>query len=273
MRRQGFVERGVDTDACLVRPETRHIARCVSAAAEDEQWEVEGFDKGDAGAVGADVEVEAAQPVAAEGVGAALENYGRGSVMLDAGTDDVAEEADIVVVLDAVVERHVERMMRAGVERVERTGRGQRAGAREEAVFVVFVEGEGHDAVGGPEGLLHAVAVVDVDVDVQDARVVAQELEDGEDDVVDVAEAGGLGFLGVVEPAGPVDRDAGLVIDEFARGVDGSAGVEGTVAVEAVKDGTVVADVVMWDLFGQRRGGHGFWRHSARVVSGIAWVG
>lgn len=273
MRRQGFVERGVDTDARFVRPETRDVAGGVAAAAEDEQWEVEGLDEGDAGAVGADVEIEAAQSVAAEGVGAALEHDGRGSVVLDAGTDDVAEEADVVVVFDAVVEGDVERVMGAWVERVERTGRGQRAGAGEEAVFVVFVEGEGHDAVGGPEGLLDAVAVVDVDVDVEDARVVAQELEDGEHDVVDVAEARGFGFLGVVEPTGPVDRDAGLVVDEFARGVDGGAGVEGTVAVESVEDGTVVADVVVWDLFGQRWGGHGFWRHSTRVVSGIAWVG
>lgn len=250
MRRQGFVEGGVDTDACFVCPEAGYVTRGISAAAEDEQWEVEGLDKGDAGAVGADVEIEAAQPVAAKGIGAALEDYSRRSVMLNAWPDNVAEEADIVVVFDAVVERDVERMMRAGVERVERTGRGQRACAGEEAVFVVFVEGEGHDAVGGPEGLLDAVAVVDVDVDVQDARVVAQELQDGEDDVVDVAEARGFGFLGVVEPAGPIDCDAGLVVDEFARGVDGGAGVEGTVAVEAVEDGTVVANVVVGDLFG-----------------------
>ena len=63
------------------------------------------------------------------------------------------------------------------------------AGAREVVVLVVFVEGEGHDAVGGPEGLLDPVAVVDIDVDVEYAGVVEEELEDGDDDVVDVAEA------------------------------------------------------------------------------------
>ena len=43
-----------------------------------------------------------------------------------------------------------------------------------------------------------------VDVDVEDAGVGAQELEDAEDDVVDVAEPGGFAFFGVVQAAGPV---------------------------------------------------------------------
>ena len=51
--------------------------------------------------------------------------------------------------------------------------------------------------------------MVAVDVDVENARVGAQELDDAEDDVVDVAEAGGLALLGVVQAAGPVDRDVG----------------------------------------------------------------
>lgn len=43
----------------------------------------------------------------------------------------------------------------------------QRASAWEEVP--ILVEGDGHDSVGGVEGLLHAVAVVDVDVHVQHA--------------------------------------------------------------------------------------------------------
>lgn len=213
MRREGFVQRGINTDARFIRPQPGHIPGRIPTAAEHKQREVESLDKGNAGAVRADVEIEAAQPVAAERVGAALQHDGRRSVMLDARADNVAEEADIVIVFDAVVERDVEGVVGAGVERVEGARRGQRARAGEEAVFVVFVEGEGHDAVGGPEGLLDAVAVVDVDVDVEDARVVAEELQDGEDDVVDVAEAGCFGLFGVVQAAGPVDRDARLVVD------------------------------------------------------------
>ena len=208
VRRERFVQGGIDTDAGFVRPQPGHIPGRIPAAAEHQQREVESLDERNAGAVRADVKIKAAQPVAAERVGAALQHDGRGTVMLDTGADDVAEEADIVVVFDAVVERDVEGVVGAGVERVEGPGGGQRAGAGEEAVFVVFVEREGHDAVGGPEGLLDAVAVVDVDVDVEDARVVAEELQDGEYDVVDVAEAGCFGLFGVVQAAGPVDRDA-----------------------------------------------------------------
>ena len=102
-------------------------------------------------------------------------------------------------------------MVSAWVGRVGRTDGVEGAGAGEVVVLVVFVEGERHDAVGGPEGLFDTVAVVDVDVNVEDAGVVEQELQDRQHNVVDVAESGGFCFLGVVEPAGPVDCDGGLV--------------------------------------------------------------
>ena len=85
--------------------------------------------------------------------------------------------------------------------------------------------------------------MVDVDVDIQHAGMVEEQLQDGEHDVVDVAETRGLGFLGVVQPAGPVDGHLRLVRGEFARGVEGGARVEGGVLVEPVEDGTVFADV------------------------------
>lgn len=40
-------------------------------------------------------------------------------------------------------------------------------------VLPVLVKGDGHDSVCGVEGLLHAVAVVNVDVDVQHPLVVS----------------------------------------------------------------------------------------------------
>lgn len=117
------------------------------------------------------------------------------------------------------------------------------AGAREEVVFVVFVEGDGEDAVCGPEGLLDAVAVVYVDVDVHDAWVVAEELEDTEDDIVDVAETGCFCLFGVVQAAGPIYCDFGLVVAEFPGGVDGAACVEGAVVVQAVENRAIVTEV------------------------------
>lgn len=74
-------------------------------------------------------------------------------------------------------------------------------------VLPVLMEGHGHHPIRGVEGLLDAVAVVHVDVHVQHALVVLQQLQDPEHDVVHVAEARRFGLLGVVEAAAPVDAD------------------------------------------------------------------
>lgn len=238
---------GVEEDGGLVGPGAGDVAGRVAAAADDEEGEVEGFDVGDAGAVGADVEVEAAQAVAAEAVGAALQDDGAGAVGVDAGADDVFEELDVGFVVDAVVEGHVEGVVGAWVERVRRAGAVQAAGAGEEVVLVVFVEGDGQHAVGRPECLLDAVAVVDVDVDVHDSRVVAEELQHAQDDVVHVTETAGLGLFGMVQAARPVDGDLGLIIAQLARCVQTPAGVERAVFVQTVEDGAVVAEIELDD--------------------------
>ena len=61
----------------------------------------------------------------------------------------------------------------------------------EEGVPVV-VKGDGHDSVSQVEGLLYAISMVDVNVDVQDTWMILEQLEDGDDDVVDVAESTGF---------------------------------------------------------------------------------
>lgn len=45
---------------------------------------------------------------------------------------------------------------------------------------------------GGVEGFLNAVSMVDVDVNVQNSFVILEELKNGKDNVVDIAEARGL---------------------------------------------------------------------------------
>lgn len=72
--------------------------------------------------------------------------------------------------------------------------------------------------------------------------MVFEELEDGEDDIIDVAESGGLALLGVVEAAGPVDGDVVAVV-ELDGAAYGAAGVGLAEGVETVEDGAVLADV------------------------------
>lgn len=253
--REQRVDFGADADAGFVGPEPGHVARGVAAAAEDEEGAVKGFGEGDAGAMGADVEVEAAQTIAAEGIGAALQDDGGGVVGLDARADDVLEELDVGEIVDAVVERDVEGVVGAGVGVDGWTGGVEPAGAGEVGCFVVFMKGEGHDPVGGPKGLLHAIAMMHVNVDVENTWVVEEQLQDRKHDVIDVTEPRGLGLLGMVQAARPVDRDVGLVGGQLASGVERGAGVEGAIAVEAIEDRAVVTHVIrVAAIVGQVRG-------------------
>lgn len=70
------------------------------------------------------------------------------------------------------------------------------------------------------------------------------------DDVVDVAESGGLELLGVVESAGPVDGDVAVVVVEFHGALERGAGVHGAEVEEALEDGAVVSDVEVAEVFG-----------------------
>jgi hypothetical protein len=55
-------------------------------------------------------------------------------------------------------------------------------------VFAVLVERDSHDAVGRVESFLDAISVVDVNVDVEDALLESEELEDAKNDVCRKAE-------------------------------------------------------------------------------------
>ncbi|TVU07996.1 hypothetical protein EJB05_41378, partial [Eragrostis curvula] len=99
--------------------------------------------------------------------------------------------------------------------------------------------------------------------------VVLEELEDGEDDVIDIAEPGGLALLGVVESAGPVDGDVVAVV-ELDGAANGSPRVGLAEAVEAVEDGAVLADIEALeraDLVLLRLGGDG--AEEGDVVVGV----
>ena len=137
-------------------------------------------------------EVEPAELVAREGIGAALQHDDRRPKHFKHARDNGLEDALVRVVRDAVLKRDVHRVALAlSVPPII-------LGTRARKVLPELVEGARHDAVRGVERLLDAVAVVAVDVDVEDARVGEQELDDAEDDVVDVAEAGGLALLAVL---------------------------------------------------------------------------
>ena len=130
------VHLGADAQTRLVRPQARDVAGRVAAPAEHEGGQVELLHEGQARAVRLDAKVEAAQPVAAEGVGSALQHDGRGLVGRDGGADDVGEQARVLVVLDAVVQGHVEGVVRARVGGVGRARAVEGPRAGEEGLLV-----------------------------------------------------------------------------------------------------------------------------------------
>ena len=217
----------------LVGPTSRHVPDGVAAPAQDQSRDAKAFGVLDAFGMALEAEVEAPQPIAGEGVGPALQHDGPGTVHLHDLGHDGLEDLLVGGIGHAGREGGVDGITGA----VLGPGVLDVAGAGEE--ISVLVQTESHDAVGAVEGLLDAVAVVDVDVDVQDAGVDLEQLEDGQDNVIDVAEAGGLGLLGVMESPGPVDGDVGVVVVEADGAVDRRPGVQLGELEEAVEHGTV----------------------------------
>lgn len=197
--------------------------------------------------MGLDIEIEAAQPVAPQRIRSTLQHYATRAISLDHWAHDPLEQPNVRVVIYPILQRHIQRIVLPGptthIVPVPRP--------REEVVLVILVERERHDPIRREEGLLDAIAVVHVNVDIEHSRVHAQQLEDREHNVVDVAEAGGFGLFGVVQAAGPVYGDVGLAVDEFFCGVERGAGVERAVVPDAVEDGAVVADVEFCEVGGE----------------------
>eukprot|EP00962_Isochrysis_galbana_P009153 scaffold2549_cov108-Isochrysis_galbana.AAC.10 len=96
-----------------------------------------------------------------------------------------------------------------------------------------------HHSIRRIEGFLDPVTVVDVNVQVEHAGVVLEHVEDGQHNVVDVAEARRLGPLGVMQPPSPVDAHVRGARVETQRTVDRAPRVKPAVVVQAVEDGAV----------------------------------
>jgi hypothetical protein len=125
------------------------------------------------------------------------------------------------------------------------------------------VKRHGHHAVSHVKGLFDAISVVHVDVNVQHARMVLEQFEDTQHDIIDVAEPRAFRLLGVVETAGPVDGNVTETVVEANSGIlthnggqllvtytlascmikhthtEGATGIDAAEVEDAVKDRTV----------------------------------
>lgn len=147
-----------------------------------------------------DGQVEHTQAIRPERVGATLQHNSRRSESRDGRLDHTAEQRHVCIVIDAIVERHVQAKMLALVQTRFRDGTGH----GEEKVSIL-VKADGEDAIGAVKSLLYAVAVMDVDIDVEHPGVNTQQLENRKHNVVDVAKSARLALFRVMQAAAPID--------------------------------------------------------------------
>lgn len=156
-------------------------------------------------------EVERTELVLCQGVGTALKNDCVGPVVIHDVLNDGSEDGGVGLVVNAVSERDIDSVTLAFAD----ASVDQVASSRKEVSE--FVKRAGHDAVCGVESLFNAISVVDVDVNVEHSGMVAQQLKNGEVDVVHVAESRAFALFGVMQAASPIDADVGLACVELSR--------------------------------------------------------
>lgn len=229
----------VDGDRCLICPCAGDIAGSIASTAKHDHGNTKGFAKLCTGTMALDLQVKPTQAITGKRIGTTLEGYDRGAELFVDLADDGLKEVGILLISDAVVKGYIDGVVRTGIVLGLGTVIFETASAGEEDVRGVFVEGTGHDTVCTIESLLDTVAVMNIDVDIEHSRIAAQNLENGKNDIVDVAEARGLGLFGVMKTAAPGNSNVGLLVADFAGSFQRAAGRHGTVVVETVEEGTV----------------------------------
>mmetsp|Transcript_6128 Transcript_6128/g.20644 ORF Transcript_6128/g.20644 Transcript_6128/m.20644 type:complete len:351 (+) Transcript_6128:838-1890(+) len=243
VHRELILELHAEEAARLVRPAARDVSDGVPAAAEDEDRHVESLHVLQALGVAFDGEVEAAESVAAERVRAGLKHHRVRLVHLHHLAHDGLEELLVGEIVNPVFERHVHGVVlaRAVAQVLEVT-------CPRKVPFAEFVERDGHHPVRGVERLLDAVTVVDIDVDVQDAMMVLQKLEDSEHNVVHVAKPRRFVLFAVVQTASPVDHYLALFLVQLHCAADRTSRVNLAKVEQAIEHRTVLPDVEALEL-------------------------
>jgi hypothetical protein len=120
------------------------------------------------------------------------------------------------VIIDPVVNRDVEAVCFAAVRRILRTHLIDVASAGKEwptmPVDAILVVREREYTIRGLECLLDTIAVMNVNIDVQDALMLGQQELYCDDDVVDIAKARCKVLLCVVQTARPINGYVGLLV-------------------------------------------------------------
>jgi hypothetical protein len=114
------------------------------------------------------------------------------------------------------------------------------------------MEGYTHDSIGQEKSFLHAISMMHINIDIQSAGLVFEEFQNAQDNIIGVAESGGLALLGMMESATPVDGDVSLLVHQKVGCINRAATTQLTKFIEPGKARTVsgLVDVELSFLFG-----------------------
>lgn len=166
-----------DQPTSLVTPSARDIPHRIAATTKNEGGEVETADEVDTVGMTTHAKIEASQAIAGQTVSAALEHNGIRLVVGHDGRNNRLEDGLVGLIGDAIAKRKVDSVILADTD----SNVPQLACSRE--VLAILVEGNSHDTVGSIESLFDAIAVVDVNVDVEYALLESKEFENSQDNV------------------------------------------------------------------------------------------
>lgn len=252
---------GIDQETGLEGPSTGDVAHGVTTSSEDQGWKIEALDKLDTIGMSLHAQIEAAQAISRQTVTTALEDDGIGRVVLHDARDDGLKDGLVCGVVNSISEGEVDSIVFA----LSDTDIAKLAGSGE--VLAVLVEGDRHDSIGRVEGLFDAITVMHVNIDVQDALVEPQKLQDTQDDVwrggvsllsrrgvatrlfalrvrtIDIAEAACLALLCVVQTASPIDSNVALLAVQSCSALHGATRADAAELEQTIEDRTIVADI------------------------------
>ena len=118
----------------------------------------------------AHTQIETAQAITRQTVATALENHGLWAIPFHDVLDDGLENALVGNVVDTITEGEVDRVVLAlsNADVAKLTGTGE--------VLAVLVERNSHDTVSCVEGFFNTIAVVNINVNIENSLLEAEKL-------------------------------------------------------------------------------------------------
>lgn len=125
----------------------------------------------------AHTQVEATQAITGQTVTTTLQDHSLGSIPFHHALDNGLKNALVRDIVNTVAEGEVDGVVFA------RTDTDVAKFASTGEVLAIFVERDSHDTISRVESFLHTIAMVNINVDVEDPLLESQKLEDAKDDV------------------------------------------------------------------------------------------